>query len=187
MEFILGFDTFVLSALEAIRTTQLTGVFVSVTLFGSKITIAILTLVCSIWLYRKGEYRLALLCILFNTINGLVTWILKLLIHRPRPDTVESLIEASGFSLPSGHASSSLLFYGMIAFLLLRTLRSPQARFALILSTVLFILCIGVSRLYLGVHYPTDVLIGFAIGGLMLCLFIWLAPEQKRDNNHGVK
>ncbi len=176
----MGFDTTILNALETIRSAQLTNMFMAVTFFGGAITITLLTAAVAMWLYRRGDTRLSLLFILFNATNGLITFILKNFLHRSRPDPLESLIQPGGFSLPSGHASSSLLLYGMIAFLLLRTVKNPQSRFALILASALFIFSIGVSRLYLGVHYPTDVLIGFGIGGLMLWLFIRLAKRHNR-------
>ncbi len=91
---------------------------------------------------------------------------LKLIFTRPRPTLWESLIQETSYSFPSGHALGSMVLYGSLAYLLAR---SHPSRSPLIYGTAaVMIILIGLSRLYLGVHYPTDIIAGYIIG------FLWL-------------
>ncbi|MBA4495598.1 phosphatase PAP2 family protein [Paenactinomyces guangxiensis] len=93
---------------------------------------------------------------------------LKSLIQRPRPN-LQHLIEVDGYSYPSGHAMVAAAFYGMIGYLVWFNLRTKgKPSWYEIVFTVLLILAIGTSRVYLGVHYPSDVIAGFAAGGVWL-------------------
>lgn len=96
-----------------------------------------------------------------------MNYLLKLAFHRPRPDII-SLVQASGYSFPSGHAMASLAFYGMLAFLLWSYFKTSKMVYMGIVVIVLLVLGIGISRIYLGVHYPSDVLAGYAAAGVWL-------------------
>jgi membrane-associated phospholipid phosphatase len=91
--------------------------------------------------------------------------LLKLLLRRARPDLWE-LVLPNSYSFPSGHAMVSTAVYGMAAFVAGRL--QPRLRWPLYVGMPLVVLVIGISRVYLGVHWPTDVLAGFAAGGLIL-------------------
>jgi undecaprenyl-diphosphatase len=91
--------------------------------------------------------------------------LLKLLLHRARPDLWE-LVVPNSYSFPSGHAMVSTAVYGMAAFVAARLW--PRLRWPLYIGMPLVVLVIGISRVYLGVHWATDVLAGFAAGGLLL-------------------
>jgi undecaprenyl-diphosphatase len=102
----------------------------------------------------------------------LLTQLLKLSFHRPRPVVAHPLITAAEFSFPSGHASVSLVVYGMLAFFILLGLRSTLLKALVIVVTVLLVLLIGISRLYLGVHYFSDVAAGYVMGVIWLTICI---------------
>jgi len=106
---------------------------------------------------------------------------LKLAIHRPRPIYAANLLPHSSWSFPSGHAMGSLVGYGMLAYLLVLANRGNPARqrSIVILATVL-ILAIGISRLYLGVHYLSDVVGGYAAGLVWLATCIALVELGRR-------
>ncbi|EIW19759.1 undecaprenyl-diphosphatase [Pelosinus fermentans] len=109
---------------------------------------------------------------------------LKHLFERARPEAFQIVAE-SGFSFPSGHAMVSLCFYGIVAFLIVRK-RSLQWRIAGAVVATLLIVAIGVSRIYLGVHYPSDVVAGYAAGatwlGFSISLVMWWEQElSERD------
>jgi undecaprenyl-diphosphatase len=96
---------------------------------------------------------------------GLLDWGLKLFFGRERPDAFfENYPSPSSFSFPSGHALFATAFFGGVAVLLWARLRGPGLRLAVWVVAVAFILLIGFSRIYLGVHYPSDVAGGFAAG-----------------------
>lgn len=104
--------------------------------------------------------------------------VLKALFHRPRP-SVEHLIEVSGYSFPSAHAMVSLAFYGALAIILFRHWSVGKRRRAYLAVWLLagFVFAIGMSRIYLGVHYASDVAAGFAAGAV--CLWLIDLPFRK--------
>lgn len=99
--------------------------------------------------------------------GGVLNTVLKHLFQRQRP-TLPHLVEVTGFSFPSGHAMLSFIFYGLVAYLIWLNSYNRMFRKFTVLLMVLIILAVGVSRVYLGVHYPSDVLAGFAAGSFWL-------------------
>jgi undecaprenyl-diphosphatase len=125
-----------------------------------------------IYLYiRKGNLMFALQALLVLVIAGGLSFLLKDLIERPRPEAVREL-GIRTYSFPSGHSMSAIAFYGFLIYLSLRIYKSKVKKIAYSLLLVLVILSVGVSRVYLQVHYPSDVLAGFAAGGICLLIFI---------------
>jgi undecaprenyl-diphosphatase len=131
------------------------------------------------YLVRRGRRLDAAL--LAVTLGGaqLLTWILKAIFERPRPSFEDPVATASWFSFPSGHALSSIAVYGALAYLIVGGGRSSQAR-ALVAGVAFLVALIGFSRLYLGVHYLTDVLAGYSAGLAWLLLAIGLLHARSR-------
>ncbi|MDO4870148.1 MAG: phosphatase PAP2 family protein [Bacillota bacterium] len=104
--------------------------------------------------------------------------IIKHLVQRPRPDDIQFLINEGGFSFPSGHSIASMFFYGLLLCLVLLEVKNKTLK--IILSVILIILTfgIGLSRIYLGVHYPTDVLAGWALGAAGISIVIAFAHRE---------
>lgn len=129
------------------------------------------------WIELKG----LLICLAGGAI---LNHVLKELFARARPDALP-LVYASGFSFPSGHAMVSLCFYGMVAFLIARK-RSWHGRIAVAAATAALVAAIGVSRVYLGVHYPSDVAAGYAAGATWLVfsisLVMWWEHQAEKKN-----
>ena len=113
--------------------------------------------------------------------GAVLNYILKNLFERARPDDFR-IVAAFGYSFPSGHAMVSIYFYGMLAFLIARNIKSWQWRCFLTAITILFIVTMGISRIYLGVHYPSDVVAGYTAGSMWLLFSISLLMwwERKR-------
>jgi undecaprenyl-diphosphatase len=107
---------------------------------------------------------------------------LKDLVNRARPIWNGAIISESSPAFPSGHAMMSLLTYGFLVIVLWRVIQNRPTRVALISGVAVLVGLIGFSRVYLGVHYPTDVLGGYAIGGtwLSLCLIGKIGGESSR-------
>jgi membrane-associated phospholipid phosphatase len=105
---------------------------------------------------------------------------LKAAFERPRPHFSDPLATAGGFSFPSGHAMVSLTVYGALAFVIATSVKSRRARVLVFVSALGLVLAIGLSRVYLGVHYPSDVLAGYSAGlaWLMLCALGLLAASR---------
>jgi len=110
---------------------------------------------------------------------ALITLLMKNIFVRVRPiDLI--LIEETGYSFPSGHSSSSLAFYGLIAYLIYKSDLNKYKKLFFIISLLLLSLLIGISRIYLGVHYPSDVLAGFMVGIIYFVLFVYIYNSERR-------
>ena len=156
------------------RNSTLTLFFKGMTFLGS-ILFLVSAGVGSLLLLRHSIFRFL---IPLNQIFGTVLYTcIKYIIQRPRP-TGFRLIAERGFSFPSGHSLSSMVFYGFLIFLVQYKIKNPTQKH--ILSVLLggIILMIGMSRIYLGVHYTSDVLAGFSLGLAYLIVFCTFV-EQK--------
>lgn len=113
--------------------------------------------------------------------GGALNFWLKFLFHRSRPDLFR-VIQETGYSFPSGHVIASMCFYGMGAFLIMRGISSWRGRLTVATLAGVLIIAIGISRIYLGVHYPTDVLAGLAAGSMWVafCISLLMWWEHKR-------
>lgn len=127
--------------------------------------------------YRRGR-RISAVLLVVSTGGGMVlTTALKSVFQRARPELFESGYTASFYSFPSGHATMAVGFYGTLAILVAWRLRGFR-RWAVVAAGFFLILLIGYSRLYLGVHYPTDVLAGYLaaplwVGTVALAYLLW--------------
>ncbi|MGN6402422.1 MAG: phosphatase PAP2 family protein [Flavisolibacter sp.] len=106
-------------------------------------------------------------------------FILKHLFNRPRP-SIPLLYEAKGLSFPSGHALMSITFYGLLIYIVFKTFRNEKAKWTLIIFLLLLIFIIGFTRIYLRVHYTTDVIAGYCMGFLWLSFAIWLLNRLEK-------
>ena len=143
--------------------------------------------------YLKG-WRLSAVLLMVSTAGGVfLTTVLKAVFRRARPELFDSGYTASFYSFPSGHATVAVGFYGALTLILAYRLRG-LARWAVATGGVLLVLLIGFSRLYLGVHYPTDVLAGLLAAPLWVIsvgavYVVWLsirglrAAELRRKDN----
>lgn len=120
-------------------------------------------------LYRRP--RLAVLTVIAITGGMLMSNLLKNVFDRPRPDLVPHGVLVTSASFPSGHAMMSAVVYLTLGVLLARTQPRIRLRLYIITLSVLTTLCVGVSRVYLGVHWPTDVLAGWTVGGIWALTF----------------
>lgn len=157
------FDTSIIDFLYSLRSPLLNKIMLAISYIGGDLLIVV-TILLIIILTLKRHVREA---VLFGFILGMtvvINDILKKIIQRPRPD-IDPLISLQDYSFPSGHAMDSFVFYATFSFLVFHFTRSKKlALISTILSTILIFL-IGISRIYLGVHYPTDVIAGY-LGGL---------------------
>lgn len=173
------FDEWVINTVQAIESPGRTSVMKWFTAIGSGYVVALLVVLLCLFLYVVLKHRQEL--ILFIAIvggSGLLNGWLKLLFHRERPN-LHRLIEITGYSFPSGHSMAAFSLYGGLTYLLWRHISSSSGKLLLVLISVVFILVIGVSRIYLGVHYPSDVVAGYLASGTWLGLSIWVFEQWK--------
>lgn len=154
--------------LHTAATPLATQVMLLITALGGPVVVAVAIVVGAALLAWR---RWADLMLWIGALAGgaMLTAVLKVLIQRPRPVFTNPIIVETSWSFPSGHALMAVVTYGLLAYLLIGRLRQWRWQVALVLVSVLLIALIGFSRLYLGVHYLSDVLAGYAAG---LC---WLA------------
>lgn len=140
----------------------------AITRGGDWRTLFLFTLLCgAFFFFRQRRKREPALLLLAFSLSYLINPLLKHLVQRERPQLWATLIaRPSDFSFPSGHAMSAMTVYGLAAWLLART--HPQQRWGFRLCAAVMIVLIGFSRVYLGVHWTTDVLAGFLVGAMLV-------------------
>ncbi len=173
-------DDHIRNAVLSMRSSWLTPIMKGITYMGNWQTI---TAVCLILLaFRKTRITYGVPLSIGALFVSLTNKGIKALVMRPRPDQAMFLIEQGGWSFPSGHAITSMFFFGMLIWLLRRNMTDP--RLANILTAVFAVpmVLIGISRVYLGVHYPTDVLAGWCLGLLVIVVMaeIIIKLENRR-------
>lgn len=142
-----------------------------VTALGSTTVLTLVVLVTASFLALRRRWRSALLVLAATTLGALAVTLVKALIARSRPDLVGRLMEEASHSFPSGHAANSAIVYLTVAALLFPVVRGWRMRGFVLAVAMLLVGLIGISRVYLGVHWPSDVLAGWAFGSgwALLC------------------
>jgi undecaprenyl-diphosphatase len=134
-----------------------------------------ITVMAAIGIYglakTKRKYTWAsIITLLFFGFNSLV----KFIVHRNRPSTYippEDILRT--YSFPSGHAAGSMLAFGLLAYIAWRKFRNPYARIAALSAATLVIIGVSLSRIYIGAHYPSDVVAGLIVGAVGLIVVMW--------------
>ena len=184
-------DDSITSWFQAHATPLLTRIAQTVTFFGSvgflTAASAVLALIFAIW---KSFYRLLALALAMGG-GSLLNILLKHFFHRHRPVLENPLVTLSSFGFPSGHTMGSTIFYGLLALFVAHSLRNWPRRILVCCAAAFIIALVGLSRIYLGYHYFTDVLGGVLAGTSWLLIVLaafrsgplarfWRAPEQTR-------
>lgn len=158
------FDNYIINLFKY-KSDILTNIMKIITFLGSALSIILLTVLLIIVVKGKRNKILILINVIVTT---LLNQLLKNVFQRGRP--IDSIIEESGYSFPSGHSMVSMAFYGFLIYLVYKSNIKYKGLFVGLLSVL--IVLIGISRIYLGVHYPTDVIGGFTLSLSYLLLFI---------------
>lgn len=162
------FDQIVTDAVTLINSPLTTQIMKVITTMGSWVIMISLALVAWFFLLKmKKHFWDSIMVITALAGSWLMNELLKWIFHRSRPD-IARLVTATGYSFPSGHAMVSFAFYGMLAYLMWINLKTRGLKYLFTFIFLFLVLSIGISRIYLGVHYPSDVLAGFAAGGFWL-------------------
>ncbi len=162
----------------AFRSDLLTPVITAVTHMGDRNAYIIMVPFIGILLYLKGHrWRLTIQGVIVLLSASLLNIWIKNEISRPRPGQDLHLVEVHSYSFPSGHSMSAIAFYGFLVYLTFKLVTIQWLKYVLIILESLLILGIGMSRVYLGVHYPSDVLAGFTAGlfWLLVCIALFRA------------
>ncbi len=139
--------------------SNVTPIMKGITFLGSAtFLIPLIILLCIFIKSNLIRYSICINIVFITILNQL----LKFIIQRPRPEKFR-IVDASGYSFPSGHSMVSMAFYGYLIYLVYRYVKNKYLKYTIILVLALLILLIGISRIYLGVHYTSDVCAGFLL------------------------
>jgi len=160
----LAFDTAVRGTVHGWASVPLTWLMVGTTQLGAPWVLIVVTLLAGWRFSVKGHRRVAAVLAISTIGVAALEESLKTVYQRIRPVAFFGYDEPMTYSFPSGHATTCLCFYGLLAVIVTQWIASPRRRRIVWIITVLLVALIGFSRVYLGVHYPTDVLGGYALG-----------------------
>jgi undecaprenyl-diphosphatase len=186
------FDTFDRTLLLSLRTGDahdpagpfwVESFFLDATGLGSTTIVVLVTLAAAGFLLMVRRGATALLLIAAIGGGTLLNNVAKLFFERPRPDLVAHAVETQTSSFPSGHAMMSAIAYLTLGALLARTQKSVTVRFYIVALAVLTTVLVGISRVYLGVHWPSDVIAGWLLGGAwaLICWYVAERLQQRGD------
>ena len=175
-----GFDTVILLWLHQHSNSTIDSLMLNITKLGNpEFIVVLVTISFSLLLWYKHFWAAQILFL--NCLGGLIlNQGLKLFFVKPRPQLWTPLIVEHSYSFPSGHALGSAVIYGFLAVLLAD--RYPHYRMRIFGIAVIIVGSIGLSRLFLGVHYPTDIIAGYSIGLLWLFACVATLKMQKIKN-----
>lgn len=171
---IFEFDSVVYNFLVNNRNEALNNFFKIITQFGSAIVLIIITILCVIFI-RDKKYKILVPANLVTI--AIINIVLKNFFLRPRPNELR-LIEETGYSFPSGHAMASTAFYGLLIYIVHEKVENKILRNTICIMLGLLILLISISRIYVGVHYTSDVIAGTCFSIAYLILITRLIKSQ---------
>lgn len=168
------FDNIVYERLSIIIKEPITTFAKMITMIGSGYVIIPVCLISVICFRKKKEAKY----IIINLITVFLSnQVLKRIVERPRPEGFR-IVEESGYSFPSGHSMVSMAFYGLFIYLIYKKVKNKNIKWLLITLLSSLIILIGISRIYLGVHYASDVIAGFCLSICYLTIFTKVISEK---------
>ena len=170
-EALTGFDSNIQTWVRGGLPAGLTRFFKTITMLGNTPVQAIIAIVAVIWLYLRQYKAEAIFVGASGLLASILIVSLKYIYQRQRP-SITHLVHASGYSFPSGHSLGTFMILGAIAIVLAQRLAKKESKIAVYGITGLLIFLVGLSRIYVGVHYLTDVLAGFTLAfGLINAIY----------------
>ncbi len=181
--FLIATDHTIAFALFSVRTPLLLKFFSAITLLGSAevLAIAVLFLTLLLWNRKQKHFILTLWLTLFTGETAMLLG--KILFRRVRPEILLQATAETTYSFPSGHATTAVAFFGFLAYLLIRTQKNRSVKIHVFVLAILVITLLDLSRLYLGVHYLSDVLAGNLVGLAALLFSISVTERLIRKKN----
>lgn len=173
-----GFDTTVYHAVRKLHSPVMTSFFRLATWCATLLPLGAVAL-SLLFLFRQKHYWISI--ILNLAFTGFLNLSLKQIFLRIRPEEVEHLVTESGYSFPSGHSMVAAAFYGFIIYVLWHTGLKKQYKIAGSVALIFLICCVGLSRIYLGAHYASDVIGGFAVSTAYLIVFTSFVGSYFQD------
>jgi len=186
-DLVAGYDAAITKFVISFRTPQLNNILQFITNLGDLYGYIVITTICSLFFYFKFKnWHYVVQLIFVIIISGLSNLALKEVINRARP-TAEHLVSVQTLSYPSGHAMSATAFYGFLIYLCYFLKINKYLKISLIFLCSFLIVAIGISRIYLGVHFPSDIAGGMIAGTIwfMFCVLIFnIIDLFRREEEH---
>lgn len=174
------FDLRIITAVQQLESPAMTRIMEFFTTIGSEVPVIIILVIAMFVLYRVLGHRRELLFLAIAVLGSvLLNTVLKMLFRRERPE-INRIIEANGYSFPSGHSMTAFTMYVALTFLIWKHVPSRLGRILFVAVSTLLIVTIGISRIYLGVHYPSDVLGGYFMSGSWMAACIWFYQRYEQ-------
>lgn len=171
-------DDLIYNFVISFKTDYLTNFFKLISFLASTKMIILYNIIIAIIVLINKKTNLLLITI-SSISSGVINNLVKYIIKRDRPFGV-ALVNESFYSFPSGHAMISILFFGMIIYKLLENKTKYYKIFTIIIS--IYILLVGISRIYLGVHYVTDIIGGYLLGTIILLILTLIHEHYSKEN-----
>lgn len=167
---ILQFDTNFSEYIYSFRTPELTTFMIFISWLGADFILAVsaVILIFFTWKRHQEESKVFSIMLLFGALLNLL---LKEIFKRQRP-TFDPLVTLTSYSFPSGHAMNSFVFYATVSYFFYHFTKNVKLSLVVVSISILLVIFIGISRIYLGVHYPSDVLAGYLAGLLWFMLVL---------------
>jgi len=176
-----GFDVAVIQAVRAAGEAQLLGFLRPTTELGSTIAVTIIAVMTLLVGVAAGPWRHGAIGAGVIGLAALAVEIIKSTVARERPEVLDPILVERGFSFPSGHASLSMVAYGILAVLVSRSYLSRPTQLAVFGVVVAVVFLIGLSRVWLGVHYPSDVIAGWVAGATVVLVYASFTRGVSRE------
>ena len=167
-------DAFDQAIIDALRSPLIHDLLVplrAITELGSTWAVIVVAVVAFAFAAAIGPWRHGVIAAITILLASIANAVLKVAIRRERPELLDPLIVERGFSFPSGHSALGMVAYGILAVLVSRSRLPRPWRTAIIIGLGALVALIGISRIWLGVHYPTDVIAGWAAGGVIVLAY----------------
>lgn len=168
-------DNTIMSFMLSIRSDNLTKIMTSITNVGSAYALIV---ICILLLCFMKDRKMAVKIIINLIFVFITSQVLKIIFHRPRPDELY-LVKVYDYSYPSGHAMVSLVFYGYLLYLINKSKLNKLFKVLFMIIIPILLLAIFFSRLYLGVHYLSDIISGILFGFICLILYVEYSDKKK--------
>jgi undecaprenyl-diphosphatase len=176
-----GVDRALMDAVRSGGTSGPLSILDPITELGSTGAVTLIALLCLAIGALVGPWQHGIVAAAVIGLTALGVEIVKSVVARERPEILEPILVEHGFSFPSGHATLSMTAYGVLAVLVWRSRLAREAKLAATALVGMIVFAVGVSRIWLGVHWPSDVLGGWIVGGVIVLLFADLTREVSTE------
>jgi len=174
------FDLRVINLFSMVRNPKLNQQMLFVTYLAKGEVITVGLIISSVLLFLYKRWRI-LATLLISVIGGeFFVWIIKNIVERPRPPLTNALMDESTYSLPSGHTFVAIAFYGLLVYFVIQSGKNKFIKIISLITGITLIILVGISRIYLGTHWPSDVFAGIAVGLAWLTIIITSLKIRKK-------